>query len=85
MTSAAAKAKAATASHVTRMLLQAAAAPRSEAGRYAVQIAARPEPTAIAGAPKPAHSSTAHSTTRAPEAPVAGTVASDRVTRATAT
>ena len=59
----------------TRVRQAAAAAARSESGRNDVQIAARPEPTAIAHPPTRPHRRIVQATVRASEGAVAGVAA----------
>ena len=64
---------------------QAAAVATTDAGRVAVQIAARPEPIAIAGAPRTPQSRNDHSTTREVSGAVAAVEARAPVSTATTT
>ena len=64
-----------TATYATRMRQAAATAARSERGRNDVQIAARPDPTAIALPPMTPHRTTVQTSVRASEGAVAGVAA----------
>ena len=73
------------AAYQTRMRQAAAAAARSEIGRNDVQMAARPDPTAIAVPPSSTQSSTAQTRARASEGALAAVAARRWVTTSTAT
>lgn len=82
--SATAKATSETSSQSPMIRRQAAAVATTDAGRVAVQIAARPEPTAMAGAPTKPQSRNENSTTRVVSGAVVEVVANASVATPTA-